>query len=47
MRIMRIQYILVLELADPEASLIKDAPNINPKSQKKVCQKNNRLRTNG
>ena len=31
-----IHHILVLELADPEAPLIKNIPDINPKSQKKV-----------
>ena len=35
-RIMRIYYILILELVDPEASLIENIPNINPKSQEKV-----------
>ena len=33
---MRIRYISVLKLADPEAPLIEDIPDINPKSQKKV-----------
>ena len=32
MRIIRICYILVLKLADPEAPLIKNMPDINPKS---------------
>ena len=32
MRITRIHHILVLELVDPEASLIKNIPDINPKS---------------
>ena len=36
MRITRIHYILVLKLVDPEAPLMKDIPDINPKSQKKV-----------
>ena len=36
MRITRIQHILVLKLVDPEAPLIEDIPDINPKSQKKV-----------
>ena len=35
-RITRIRHILVLKLIDPETPLIKDIPNINPKSQKKV-----------
>ena len=38
MRITKIQYILVLKLVDPEALLIKDIPDINPKSQKKVWE---------
>ena len=36
MRITYIHYILVLELADPEAPLIKDIPDVNPKSQEKI-----------
>ena len=36
MRIMKIWYILVLELVDPEAPFIKNIPDINPKSQEKV-----------
>ena len=36
MRIIRIRYISVLELVDSEAPLIKNIPDINPKSQKKV-----------
>ena len=32
MRITKIYYILVLELEDPEASLIKNILNIDPKS---------------
>ena len=35
-KIIRIRYILVLKLADPEVPLIKDMPDIDPKSQKKV-----------
>ena len=38
MRIIRIYYILVLELVDPEAPLIKNIPDINPKSQEKVWE---------
>ena len=33
---MRIHHILVLELVDSEVPLIKNIPDINPKSQKKV-----------
>ena len=36
MKITKIRYISVLELVDPEAPLIKNIPDINPKSQKKV-----------
>ena len=36
MRIMRICHILILKLAEPEAPLIKNIPDINPKSQKKI-----------
>ena len=36
MRITRIYYILMLELVDPEAPLIKHILDINPKSQEKV-----------
>ena len=35
-RIIRIYYILVLEPADPEAPLIENIPDIDPKSQEKV-----------
>ena len=35
-RIMRIRYILVLKPADSEIPLIKDIPNIDSKSQKKI-----------
>ena len=36
MRVTRIYYILILKLADPEAPLIEDIPDINPKNQEKV-----------
>ena len=36
MKITRIRHILVLELVDPEVSLIENILDINPKSQKKV-----------
>ena len=36
MRITRIRHILVLKLIDPEIPLIKNIPDINPKSQEKV-----------
>ena len=32
MRITRIRHILILKLVDPEAPLIKNIPDINPKS---------------
>ena len=35
-KITKIKHISVLELADPEAPLIKNVPDINPKSQEKV-----------
>ena len=35
-KITEIRYILVLKLADLEAPLIENIPDINPKSQKKV-----------
>ena len=38
MRIIRIRYILVLKLADPEASLMEDMPDIDFKSQEKVWE---------
>ena len=38
MRITKIYYILVLELVDLEALLIKDIPDIDPESQKKVWE---------
>ena len=37
-KIMRIHHILILELADPEAPLIKNILNINSESQKKVWE---------
>ena len=36
MKIMRIRHVLVLKLVDLEVFLIKNIPNINPKSQEKV-----------
>ena len=33
---MRIRHVSVLKLADPEAPLIKDISDIDPKSQEKV-----------
>ena len=36
MKITRIRYVSVLKLVDPEVPLIKDIPDINPKSQEKV-----------
>ena len=35
---MQMRHILVLELVDPEASLIKNVPNIKPESQEKVWE---------
>ena len=35
---MRIRYVLVLKLADPEAPLMKNIPDIDLKSQKKVWE---------
>ena len=37
-KIMRIRYISVLKLVDSEAPLIKDIPDIDPESQKKVWE---------
>ena len=37
-KIIRIRYILILELVDPEVPLIKDILNIDPKSQEKVWE---------
>ena len=37
-KIIKIKYVSVLELADPEAPLIEDIPDINPESQKKVWE---------
>ena len=42
----RIHYILVLELVDSEALLIKDIPDIDPKSQKKIWEIKKILDTN-
>ena len=36
MKITKIRHVSVLESADPEAPLIKDVPDIDPKSQEKV-----------
>ena len=36
MKITKIRHILVLKLADPEASLMENIPDIDPESQKKV-----------
>ena len=38
MKIIRIRYILVLELVDLEAPLMEDIPDINLKSQEKVWE---------
>ena len=38
MKITRIRYVLVLKLVDPEAPLIEDIPDINPKSQEKIWE---------
>ena len=35
-KITKVKYISVLKLADPEAPLIENILNINPKSQEKV-----------
>ena len=35
-QITQIRHILVLELADPKAPLMKDIPDIDPKSQEKL-----------
>ena len=35
-KIIKIKYILVLKLADPEVPLIKNIPNINSKSQENI-----------
>ena len=37
-KIIKIRHVLVLKLADPEAPLIKNMPDINPKSQEKVWE---------
>ena len=38
MWITQIRYILIFELADPEASLVQNILDINPKSQEKVWE---------
>ena len=38
MKIIRIRHISVLKLVDPEVPLIKNIPDINPKSQEKVWE---------
>ena len=38
MKITRIKHVSVLKLADPEAPLIKDMPDIDLKSQEKVWE---------
>ena len=38
MKIIKIRHVSVLKLADPEALLIEDMPDINPKSQEKVWE---------
>ena len=35
---MKIKHVSVLKLVDPKALLIKDMPDINPKSQEKVWE---------
>ena len=45
-KIIKIRHILVLKPADPEAPLIKDIPDINPKSQEKVWEVKKILNTN-
>ena len=37
-KITKIRHVSVLKLADPEAPLIKDIPDINPESQEKVWE---------
>ena len=37
-KITKTQHILLLELVDPEVLLIKNIPDINPKSQEKVWE---------
>ena len=46
MRIIKIRYILVLKLVDPEAPLIKNILDIDPKSQEKVWEVKKILNTN-
>ena len=38
MKITRIRHVLVLKLVDLEAPLIKNIPDIDPKSQKKIWE---------
>ena len=38
MKIIKIRHVSVLKLADPEAPLMKDIPDIDPKSQEKVWE---------
>ena len=38
MKITKVRYISVLKLADSEAPLMEDIPDIDPKSQKKVWE---------
>ena len=37
-KIIKIRHVSVLKLADPEAPLIKNIPDINPRSQEKVWE---------
>ena len=37
-KIIKIRHVLILELADSEVPLMKDIPDINPKSQEKVWE---------
>ena len=46
MKITKIRYVSVLKLVDPEAPLIKNIPDINPKSQEKVWEIKKILNTN-
>ena len=45
-KITKIRHISVLKSADPEVSLIKNIPDIDPKSQKKVWEVKTILNTN-
>ena len=38
MKITRIRHVSILELADSEVPLMKDMPDIDPKSQEKVWE---------